>query len=294
MSPNRLKHLLGLLGHLSKKWHKSKKTNSCSRTTHASGDLPISLSYLFWMGKKSEAIIQVLLQDYMSPPETEGQGKNMGKEFGDLWQFPHVVRAIDGKHVVNEALGKSDTLYHNYKWTFSFLVLAECDTKCNFTLVHIGQYGSNNDSGILAQSKISSAFENNTLNLAESEIWLGANLDNPYFLVGDEIFVLKPWLLRLYPGRLLQILEMIYNYRYSRARMVIKNAFGILRDHWRILSHPLKASVQNTERYVMACLCLHNYFPQSENFYTPQLKALLMSNWWMIKLGKENEGYRPG
>ena len=36
------------------------------------------------MGKKSEAIIQVLLQDYMSPPETEGQGKNMGKEFGDL------------------------------------------------------------------------------------------------------------------------------------------------------------------------------------------------------------------
>ena len=55
---------------------------------------------------------------------------------------------------------------------------------------------------ILAQSKISSAFENNTLNLAESEIWLGANLDNPYFLVGDEIFVLKPWLLRLYPGRL--------------------------------------------------------------------------------------------
>ena len=51
----------------------------------ASGDSQVSLSYLFRMGKKSvsrtvsetsEAIIQVLLQDYMSPPGTE-QWKNI-------------------------------------------------------------------------------------------------------------------------------------------------------------------------------------------------------------------------
>ena len=58
---------------------------------------------------------------------------------------------------------------------------------------------------------------------------------------------------------------MIYNYRHSRARRVIENAFGILRARWRIFSQPIKASVQNTEKYVMACLCLHNYLRQTEN-----------------------------
>ena len=130
------------------------------------------------MGKKSvsrivsetsEAIIQVLLRDYMSPPETEEQWKNIAQEFGDLWQFPHVVGAIDGKHVVIEAPAKSGTLYHNYKGTFSIVLLAVCEAKYNFTLVDVGQYGSNNDSEFLAQSKISSSFENNTLNLPESK-----------------------------------------------------------------------------------------------------------------------------
>ena len=99
------------------------------------------------MGKKSvshivsetsEAIIQVLLQYYMSPPETKDQWKNIAQEFGDIWQFPHVVGAIDGKHVVIEAPARSGTLYHNYKGTFSIVLLAACDAKYNFTLVDVG------------------------------------------------------------------------------------------------------------------------------------------------------------
>ena len=147
------------------------------------------------MGKKSvsrivsetsEAIIQVLLQYYMSPPETKEQWKNIAQEFGDIWQFPHVVGAIDGKHVVIEAPARSGTLYHNYKGTFSIVLLAACDAKYNFTLVDVGQYRSNNDSGVLAQMKISSAFKNSTLNLPESKVLPGTNLDEIlYFLVGD-------------------------------------------------------------------------------------------------------------
>ena len=146
------------------------------------------------VSETSEAIIQILLQDYMSPPETEEQWKNIAQEFGNLWQFPHVVGAIDRKYVVVEAPANSGTLYHNYKGTFSFIIvlLAVCDAKHNFTLVYVGHYGSNNDSGVPAQSKISSAFKNNTLNLPESEVLPGANLDILYFLMGDEIFPLKP------------------------------------------------------------------------------------------------------
>ena len=154
----------------------------------ASGDSQVSLSYLFRMGKKnvsriasetSEVIIQVLLQDFMSPPEIKEQWKNIAQKFGDLWQLPYVVGAIDGKHVVIEALAKSGTLYHNHKGTFSIVLLAACDAKYNFTLVDVSNYGSNNDSGVLAQSKITSAFKNNTLNLPESEVLIGTKLNIP-------------------------------------------------------------------------------------------------------------------
>ena len=122
------------------------------------------------MGKKSvsrivnetsETIAQVLLQDYVSPPETEEQWKNITQEFGHPEQFPHVVGVIGGKHGLIEAPAESSNLYHNCKGTFSIVVLAIWDVKYHFTLVDVGQYCSNNDSGVLAHSKISSAFENN-------------------------------------------------------------------------------------------------------------------------------------
>ena len=59
------------------------------------------------VSKTSEAIVQIILQDYQSPPEIEEQWKNITQEFGDLWQFPHVVKTIDGKHVSIEAPANS-------------------------------------------------------------------------------------------------------------------------------------------------------------------------------------------
>ena len=104
-----------------------------------------------------------------------------------MWQFPHVIGTIDGKHVVIEAPAKSGTLFHNYKGTFSIVLLAVCDAKYNFTV--IGQYGSNDDNGVLAESEIGSAFENNTLKIPPCEVVEGTDdLEIPYFLVGDEFF----------------------------------------------------------------------------------------------------------
>ena len=91
----------------------------------------------------------------------------------------------------------------------------------------------------------------------------------PYYLVGDEIFALKPWMMRPYPGKLAEE-ERVFNYRLSRSRRVIENVFGILRARWRIISRPIKASIENTERYIMAAVCLHNYLRQTENaLYCP-------------------------
>ena len=76
--------------------------------------------------------------------------------------------------------------------------------------------------------------------------------------------------MRPFPGKTEDEEERIYNYRHSRARRVIENCFGILSARFRILQKPIRASVENAEKYVLACLALHNYLRLTDNaHYTP-------------------------
>ena len=104
------------------------------------------------------------------------------------------------------------------------------------TLVDIGSYGSNNDSGVFRNSKMGEAFFNEKMKLPDPKPIAQSQLPEkiPYYPVGDEAFPLQPWLLRPYPGKNILEEEVIFNYRLSRARLVIENAFGILAARWRI------------------------------------------------------------
>lgn len=51
----------------------------------------------------------------------------------------------------------------------------------------------------------------------------------PYVLLGDDAFALTNYFLKPYPGRQLDSEEKtVFNYRVSRCRRVIENAFGEL------------------------------------------------------------------
>ena len=68
------------------------------------------------------------------------------------------------------------------------------------------------------------------VNLPESTVLPGDDEGHaiPYVLVGDEAFLLRPYLMRPFPGRTLNDERRVFNYRLSRTRRVIENVFGKL------------------------------------------------------------------
>lgn len=116
--------------------------------------------------------------------------------FEERWNLPQVTGAIDGKHIRIQCPAESGTLFHNYKGFYSIVLFAVCDANYCFTLIDVGQYGSNNDSGVLAKNNIGKMFEAKTLMIPPPSHSDGCSQDPlPFYLVGDETFPLKPWLM---------------------------------------------------------------------------------------------------
>ena len=68
---------------------------------------------------------------------------------------------MDGKHICSEYPKLSGSLYHNYKGVYSMVLLTVCDVDNSFTMYDIGSYGSNNDSGVLANSTFGKRLDSN-------------------------------------------------------------------------------------------------------------------------------------
>lgn len=82
----------------------------------------------------------------------------------------------------------------------------------------------------------------------------------PYVVLGDEAFPLLPNLLKPYPRdqSLNDRTKAIFNYRLSRARRIVENAFGILTQLFRIFNTPIYLNVDTIEDVVTSACILHN------------------------------------
>ena len=167
----------------------------------------------------SRAIQDEFTREYLKCPTTPDEWKELEREFRIRWNVPHALGALDGKHVALKKPKNSGALYHNYKGFFSIVMLALVDGQYKFRWVDVGTAGSCSDAQIFNASQLKRRIE--------APITQGGR-DVPYFILADDAFALKTWLMKPYGRRLLTREERIANYRISRGRRVVENACGLI------------------------------------------------------------------
>ena len=76
-----------------------------------------------------------------------------------------MLGAIDGKHVVMQAPGRSGSSFFNYKKTHSIVLMAICNARYQFTVADIGDSGRQSDGSVYGDSNLVYAIENKQLKL---------------------------------------------------------------------------------------------------------------------------------
>lgn len=156
-------------------------------------------------------------------------------------------------------------MYFIHVGTHSIVLLAVCDARYLFNLVEIGSSGRNSDGGVFGESKFGRAIEDGSLKLPSPDPLPNKPTEMcPYLFTADDAFPLKSWMMKPYPGKFLDERHRIFNYRLSRARRVIENAFGITAARWRVLRRPIQASAKKVASITKAVCALHNYLMLEE------------------------------
>ncbi|XP_065844727.1 uncharacterized protein [Oscarella lobularis] len=227
------------------------------------------------------ALWDILRPLYIRTPKSATDWKEISYEYESLWNFPRCIGSIDGKHIVIQAPKGGGSRYFNYKHTHSIVLLATCDAKYCFTLLNIGDYGSHSDGGVLRNSAFGKALERGQLQLPPPEPIAGSGSETPmpYVFIGDAAFPLRQNILRPYPSAHLTEAQKIFNYRLSRARRVIENAFGIMASRFRIFRRVIIADPEKVTKITQATFVLHNYLIISEQKSSQQDHLYCPSNY---------------
>lgn len=155
---------------------------------YASGSFLQTIGHLHRISKASVSrciknvslALSLHCQDYIKFPEGQDVYTTM-QGFSDTGDFPNVIGAVDGTHVIINAPTVDEHLYVNRKGTHSINVQVVCDNNLKVTDIVAKWPGSSHDAFIWNNSTLCNKFEN-------GEIPNG-------WLLGDSGYPLRPWLL---------------------------------------------------------------------------------------------------
>jgi len=123
-------------------------------------------------------------------------------------------------------------MYRNYKGFFSIFLMALVDADYMFLWIDVGSDDSSNDASLYNGSELKEGLENpnNPFHHTEDKPLPGDDVSVPYFIIGINKTLMNPFSIKN-----MEYHDRIFNYRLSRARRVVKNAFDILAYKFRVL-----------------------------------------------------------
>lgn len=181
-------------------------------------------------------------------------------EFPKLWRSPRwqTLRILPPS-----ILGS-----YYYKGFFSITLMALVNAKYEFLFVDIGKNERNSDGGVIEKTEFHTRLRNGTLHLTTTEETVEGL---SFVFVADDAFALGEQIFKPFPLKNLSREQIIYNYRLSRARHVVKNAFGIMSNRFRIFRTAINLSSHKIDMILHCCCCvLHNYLRRTSASYMPQ------------------------
>jgi hypothetical protein len=153
------------------------------------------------------------------------------------------------------------------------VLFAIVNANYEFIYVHTGTNGRVSDGGIWSNTGIYKRLQSKQLKIPSPIKLPHGDTAVPYVFIGDEAFPLMENLMKPYSQRNITHDEKMFNYRLSRARRVVENAFGILASRFRVFLTPISINVSNVDAVVLACCALHNFLRKisTKNYITDSL-----------------------
>ncbi|KAK3908404.1 Protein ALP1-like [Frankliniella fusca] len=173
-------------------------------------------------------------------------------DFAQRAGVENCIGAIDGSHIFIEKPIDYGRVYWCRKERYSIVLQAVVNFDMLFTNVSCGDPGSYHDTRVLRRSEL--------YNIAEHQ--LEDLFPNGKFLLGDKgyIGVGRNWIVTPFKdyGNLTAE-QTDFNVRVSSTRVVVEQAFGILKSRFRYLRGIMRLrDVHFAARLVVACCVLHN------------------------------------
>ncbi|XP_063807487.1 uncharacterized protein LOC134999310 [Pseudophryne corroboree] len=204
-------------------------------------------------------------------PTSVAEWQAIEEDFDRRWNFPNCGGgAIDRKYVRITKPTNSGSDYFNYKGYFSIVLMAVVNANYEFIFLDVGKNGRCSDDGSLKNTRFYDRLTTNSIHLPPVE---QTKNGVGFVFVADEAFALHEHIMKPYPQRVLNPNRRIFNYRLSRARRVVENAFGILSNRFRIFHKPINMRLDKLDCIVTACCILHNMLHPKATRQMPLLPA---------------------
>lgn len=228
------------------KYYPDNSTFTIYRIISEKYDISKSTAWLYV--RKVTKALKELASNYITWPSGARVRQIMDK-FKERHNFPGVIGAIDGSHILITAPKREQASYCNRKGQHSVILQAVCDASYVFLDVFVGFPGSVHDArvfynsplGIKARENPELLFPNNT------------------HILGDSAYKCTNYLLTPYRDNgHLSRKQKNYNFKHSSTRVYIEQTFGLLKGRFRILKHVNFYNTEFISELVVACCVLHN------------------------------------